>query len=68
MAFTQTQLDAVEAAIASGELRVMFDGREIIYRSISDLIRARDTIKAALQASGTLPAVTRTSYASRGRN
>ena len=68
MAFNQTQLDAVEAAIASGELRVMFDGREIIYRSVSDLLMARNTIKAALQASGAAAAVVRTSYASRGRN
>lgn len=68
MAFTKIQLDAVENAIASGELRVMFDGREIIYRSIADLIRARDTIKASLEAAGTLPTVTRTSYASRGRS
>jgi hypothetical protein len=41
MAFTQTQLDAVETAIASGELKVMFDGREVIYRSIDDLLKAR---------------------------
>jgi hypothetical protein len=68
MAFTQTQLDAVETAIASGELKVMFDGREIIYRSVDDLLKARNTIKAALQAGGTLPAATRVSYASRVRD
>lgn len=68
MAFTQTQLDAVESAITSGELRVMFDGREIIYRSVADLLKARAVIKEALQASGAAPAVTRTSYASRGRS
>lgn len=68
MAFTQTQLDAVEAAIASGELKVMFDGREVWYRSISDLLLARDTIKASLQSAGTIPTVIRTSYASRGRD
>ena len=68
MAFTQTQLDAVESAIASGELKVMFDGREIIYRSIKDLLLARNTIKSALQSSSAIPAVIRTSYASRGRS
>jgi len=68
MAFTQTQLDAIDAAIASGELKITFDGREIVYRSIADLLKARDTIKAGLQESGALPAVTRTSYATRGRN
>ena len=68
MAFTQTQLDAIDAAIASGELKITFDGREIVYRSIADLLKARDAIKAGLQESGALPAVTRTSYATRGRN
>ena len=68
MAFTQTQLDAIESAIASGELRIMFDGREIIYRSMDDLLKARLTIKAALQATAAIPAVTRTSYASRSRS
>jgi hypothetical protein len=67
MSFTQTNLDAVESAISSGELKVMFDGREVWYRSIADLIRARDTIKASLQSAGTLPAATRASYASRSR-
>ncbi|OGB50312.1 MAG: hypothetical protein A2503_16780 [Burkholderiales bacterium RIFOXYD12_FULL_59_19] len=67
MAFTQVNLDAVEAAISSGELKVMFDGREVWYRSVADLLRARDTIKASLQSAGTLPAATRTSYASRSR-
>jgi len=68
MAFTQTQLDAVETAIASGELKVMFDGREVVYRSVDDLLKARNTIKAALQTSGALPAATRVSYASRVRD
>jgi hypothetical protein len=68
MAFTQTQLDAIESAIGSGELKVMFDGREVIYRSIDDLIKARNTIRESLQASGAIAATTRTSYASRVRN
>lgn len=68
MAFTQTQLDAIDAAIASGELTVSFGDRSVTYRSMSDLRRARELIKAEMQAAGTLPAVTRTSYASRGRS
>lgn len=67
MAFTQAQLDAVESAIASGELRVMFNGREIIYRSVADLLKARNLIRESLQSAGALPAAVRTSYASRGR-
>lgn len=68
MAFTQSQLDAIETAIASGELKVVFDGREVMYRSIDDLLKARSTIKTALEASSAIPAVTRTSYISRGRS
>lgn len=68
MAFTQAQLDAVETAISSGELRVMFDGREVIYRSVDDLLKARNTIKQSLQASGITAAVPRTSYASISRS
>lgn len=67
MAFTQTQLDAIESAIASGELKVVFDGREVMYRSVDDLIKARNLVKSALEASGSAPKATRTSYASVSR-
>lgn len=67
MAFTQTQLDAIESAIASGELKVVFDGREVMYRSVDDLIKARNLVKSALEASGATPKATRTSYASVSR-
>lgn len=51
MAFTQEQLEAVETAIATGELRVSFNGREVTYRSVSDLMAARRVIKDALAAA-----------------
>ena len=44
MAFTQTDLDAVNAAMASGELQIEVAGRMVKYRSIDELIKARDTI------------------------
>ncbi len=47
MAWTQTDIDAVEAAIATAELRVKFaDGREVEYRSILELLKARDAMLA----------------------
>lgn len=52
MAFTQKDLDAVEAAIASGELSVKSDGREVTYRSMADLMTARDTIRRGLRDAG----------------
>jgi len=54
MAFTLNQLSAIESAIASGELKVLYDGKEVWYRSISDLIKARDMVKSELIATGQL--------------
>lgn len=48
MAFTQTDLDNVERAIASGELTVSYNGRSITHRSMADLKSARDMILKAL--------------------
>lgn len=50
MAFVQADLDAVDRAIASGELSVRTNDRAITYRSMSELIEARATIVAALAA------------------
>ena len=48
MAFTSADLAAVEAAIASGELEVEFDDRRGKYRSVSELMRARETIAKSI--------------------
>lgn len=65
MSFTTAHLAAIESAIATGELRVMFDGKEVIYRSMDDLIKARSTISAALQSAGTIAKKRKFSYISR---
>lgn len=51
MSFTSTDLDAINAAIASGELTVKHGGREITYRSMADLLKAKQTIEADLAAA-----------------
>lgn len=48
MAFTETQLAALQAALASGVLRVSYDGRSVEYRSVADLERAIGRVKAGL--------------------
>ncbi len=54
MAFTQTDLDAVDRAIASGELTVRTGDRMVTYRSMAELKEARSTIVSALAVqSGT---------------
>lgn len=51
MAFTQSDLDAVNTAVASGELKVEVNGRSVLYRSMDDLIKARDIIRSELSAA-----------------
>jgi hypothetical protein len=54
MAFTLNQLNAVDAAIASGQLSVEYDGKKISYRSMDDLLKARELIRSELIAAGVL--------------
>lgn len=48
MSYTQAQLDALRAALASGVTRVSYDGRTVEYRSIADLERAIAAVERAL--------------------
>lgn len=50
MAFTAQDLASIDAAIASGELTVRANGREVTYRSTADLFKAREAIAAVLAA------------------
>ena len=48
MAYTQGQLDALEAAIAEGTLKVEYGDKKVEYRSLNEMIRIRDLIKYEL--------------------
>ena len=50
MAYTQTQLDALDAAIAEGVLTVSYDGRTVTYRSLQEMKSIRATIFESLEA------------------
>ena len=53
MAYTQTQLDALQEALASGTLTVTYEGRSVTYRSVQELQRAIAVVQSALnQQSG----------------
>lgn len=56
MAISQNDLDALDAAIASGAKSVVFDGRSIVYQSTAEMIAARDhaarVINGSLQNRG----------------
>lgn len=63
MAFTQTQLDAIDAALASGELSVTYDGRSVVYRSVDELLKVRAIVVRSLT-----PTLDRRSYAEFNRD
>ena len=54
MAFTIQDLAEIEAAIASGELTIRAaDGKTVTLRTMDELLKARDVIRAAMPpASG----------------
>jgi hypothetical protein len=49
MAYTQTQLEALQAALASGSLRVQYEDRAITYRSIEELKQALQIVQGGLE-------------------
>lgn len=48
MAFTQQQLDTLDAAIAQGALVVKYGDKEVTYRSLTDMIRLRNMMAESL--------------------
>ncbi len=52
--FTVSQLEAIEKAIASGTLKVRYDGKEIQYQDMPSLLSARNLIRDELIANGLL--------------
>lgn len=48
MAFTQTDLDNLKSALASGHLEVSFQGRTVRYQSISELHKAIEVVESEL--------------------
>lgn len=52
MAFTTTDLAAIDAAIASGELTVRTaDGKQVTLRTMTELLQARAVIAAGVSAA-----------------
>lgn len=63
MAWSQSDLDAIEKAIASGARRVRFQTHEVEYQSTSEMLKARDVIRADIDVS-TRPGVMLAEYSS----
>lgn len=62
MAWTQADLDVINAAIATGAKRVRFQSHEVEYHSLGDLLRARDAIKGEIEAVAGSAAMLLTEY------
>jgi len=62
MAFSQVQLDALEAAIATGTLEIRLGDKLIRYQTTVDMIKARDLLRD--QLNGQNPPASRSSASS----
>jgi hypothetical protein len=51
MALTAADLETLDAAIATGELTVEFNGRRVTYRSVAELLAARKHVADVVAAS-----------------
>lgn len=52
MAFTQTQLDALDEAIASGTLEVSYDHKKVQYRSLAEMMQIRRMMADEIARAG----------------
>jgi hypothetical protein len=52
MAITQTQLDALDEAIASGTLEVWYDHKKVEYRSLDEMMQIRRWMQAEIARAG----------------
>lgn len=71
MAVTQTDIDNLNKAIASGERQVTIGSQSVTYRSIADLIQARNDLQTQLNAQNETqprPRISRLYFAGRGYN
>jgi hypothetical protein len=52
MAYTQQQLEDLEAAIAEGVTSVSSNGRQVSYRNLGDMLKLRDLMAQELGIAG----------------
>jgi len=45
LAFTQTDLDAIDSAIKSGHLEVQYSDKKVKYRDLDEMLRIREMIR-----------------------
>lgn len=47
-AFTQADLDALEQAIASGQMEVRIGDRKVVYRTLKEMLEIRTMMRSSL--------------------
>lgn len=55
MAYTQAQLDALQAALASGTLRVQYEDRSVVFRSLEELKQTIQIVSQSVNSSSASP-------------
>ncbi|MCL2344780.1 MAG: hypothetical protein FWC58_02855 [Desulfobulbus sp.] len=66
MAFTQEDIERIDRAIAKGERVVRFTDRTVEYRSIDELIKARNAMLVEIRQPLPRPRVSRVYHAGKG--
>jgi hypothetical protein len=54
MAYTPTQLEILQAALAKGEHRIIFEGKSVEYRSVEDLKAAIREVESGMRRSAAI--------------
>ena len=57
MAFSQSQLTALDNAIAKGTRTVSYDGTSVTYHSLDEMLKLRSVMKAEVDATAGTPKV-----------
>ena len=67
MSFTQKHLEVIERAIARGEKIVRYNDRTVEYRTVDELLKAREEIRTSLiNAAGPRSRVVRLYHGGKG--
>lgn len=63
---SQADIDALNAALAQGERQVMIGAKQITYRSVAELIAARDDLQRQMATANSNGRITRIRPSGRG--
>lgn len=59
MAYSQSDLDRLDAMIASGTLEMTYDGKRVVYRDMDQLMQARTHVARQIGAANPVTAAPR---------